>query len=78
MTLNIVYTHDWRTVLPWPLLQVSVESLGSNESQLEIDMCCGLPENSGLSGTGKIYWIDMEKNIDEPVLLSDMICSPKN
>lgn len=77
MTLNIVYTHDWR-VLPWPLLQVSVESLGSNESQLEIDMCCGLPENSGLSGTGKIYWIDMEKNIDEPVLLSDMICSPKN
>lgn len=35
-------------------LQVSVESLGSNESQLEIDMCCGLPENSGLSGTGKV------------------------
>lgn len=76
MTLNIVYTHDGFS--PDHCLQVSVESLGSNESQLEIDMCCGLPENSGLSGTGKIYWIDMEKNIDEPVLLSDMICSPKN
>lgn len=35
-------------------LPVSVESLDRNGRQMEIDMCCGLPENSGLSGTGKI------------------------